>query len=79
MSKKNDINASQMGSPTLINLNIVKLNSEGLNCPHVDRIVYYYNVDYPSVPGIVSGIILLFLGFLGLAACISQCIEICNR
>ena len=79
MSQKNDINASQMGPPTLINLNIVKLNSEGLNCPQVDRIVYYYNVDYPNFPGIVSGIILLSLGFLGLAGCISQCIEICSR
>ena len=79
MSHKNDINASQMGSPTLINLNIVKLNSEGLNCPHVDRIVYYYNVDYPNFPGIISGIILLVLGLLVMANCISRCIEICNR
>ena len=79
MSHKKDINASGMGPPTLINLNIVKLNSEGLNCPQVDRIVYYYNVDYPSVPGIVSSIILLFLGFLVMMHCIFQCIEICSH
>ena len=79
ISHKNDINVSQMGSPILINLNIMKLNSEGLNCPRVDRLVYYYNVNYPNILGIFSGILLLFLGFLVMMGCIFQCMEICSH
>ena len=75
---KNDINASQIGDPTLINLNILKLNSEGLNCPTVDRIVYYYNIEYPTVPGIVIEVFLLFIGLLCLGTCIFKCLDICS-
>lgn len=78
-NKETNYSLYEISDPTIRYLNIKKRNERGDNCPSFDRIVMYYNFDYPNINLTLIGIGLIALAFAFMGPCFNKLCEICNR